>query len=1193
MNTPPPRGIYSLDGTPASRKEDARAAFTDILPSNVSPISSIFQKSKAPPKLGQCTRNCNESADGIFTRKDSALSSDIIPRIFQDKSALLNEWKQQQQNLVLPNRGSLAECIHGGRHRPFQDLVPPNDSELSSYEPFNNSPGLILTARSVMVMQASPLACKLKHVAVTQRIEELNLQSERDVLSRIFLDHRSTVSIKFKIATIESLGDFFRDNCQRPSTSKRSDSPVLHLSCHGERTFLALEDGKGTMQRLSLDILQEWLRNTSIKLVFVAACYSKSIGDLISASGVDHVICAADDDTEVQSAYVLEFCKVFYKRLLSGDTVRESFFAAKIHSEAFDSVDSQLLLIGSHIDHDVPIFYAGTPPSSPETAEKLSCSGLIRQQAKQAQRDKIAFGGPLLPPPPAYRYNGSTFKPSVSHTSMFSVHMGECDLAERLLKERSTTSNKVQTKQPPPIERDLQQKHAPPIPPEYYVRCDDEKYQILRALDNARIVWISGKEPKCGKTTVVQSSLCYLQYRLDSNNLDAIFWGSKGTLEASKSDFYDLLDTLRKVPSGRFLVAIEAKGLPECTSRELSLQVRTSIRQNPKMKFIVVHELKDGEALQVGTYDCSERSVLVGGLNPESTVKLFGRICPHVTNEVEAGIHGPESLWESLAPNDAASFRIHGPRRTPVVGFWTVGLHPSTQDHKYSARFRILLGKMGGSIPVEVIRKAKHITADEYQQLLCLGRYHELDHPKYVSYYELVKLQLQVAQCFVSSIRRKSFEEAMSIQMKHDCISMVKSEVKNLVELRNELKTLRCRMVEAKNADTMDHFASLFQKRNRLWKRIQHEVNSILGSTAAFKSTEEEVVLDFCCSRQELLEDLLRYVQDVFFEASIRRCLFSTDNYVESKLVKAEKLLFKVVTKQQWMLDLDTVERREDAIERYSLSTIDEDGEKNDSSFSQRGEESDVEEKCPTTETEKILDVVATSHLAPATDPPVELLSNHCKGNGTSKETILGRHSSSRTLTTVGTTASEYSSHTDRTNTDLDWRSPLQWSTSNESSSGSGLHSCSAVSRKSSSSSISLETMSTTRSSCQSKRGIKNQNSMTSYSSNLQLKTHEVNSYDEDEAGFRDNQNDYPTKCVSRRRKKKSRDCCRKELRSRVFESLQSMTCQTIARKHDQRWQTGASNAPKDLQLPTVRRYSPPPNRTEPRRIKRHSMVRD
>lgn len=70
----------------------------------------------------------------------------------------------------------------------------------------------------------------------------------------------------------------------------------------------------------------------------------------------------------------------------------------------------------------------------------------------------------------------------------------------------------------------LKRDHALPLPPKDYVRCDDEKFQMLNA---SQILWITGEKPKCGKSTVVKASLSYLKYRLRENQLDDILW--KGT----------------------------------------------------------------------------------------------------------------------------------------------------------------------------------------------------------------------------------------------------------------------------------------------------------------------------------------------------------------------------------------------------------------------------------------------------------------------------------------------------------------------------------------------------------------------------------------------------------------------------------------------------------------------------------------
>jgi hypothetical protein len=741
-------------------------------------------------------------------------------------------------------------------------------------------------------MQAAPLAGRLKHSGgVLQRIEELHLEPEREVMSRILNEHSSNVSIRFVIATIKSVGDVFR-KYKRGAYS--SVPPILHFSCHGAKTFLALEDGVGGIQPLTVEILREWLQDTGIKFVFVAACCSKSIGELFQMAGVDHVICAARDDMEIQSGFFLEFSKVLYESLISGDTVKNAFRDAELHVSALRCFEKQALcLIGAHTDHGVAVFNGDSQPvtcqSSPRPKTAKQPVGACPKDLLTASQESSFFQNQ----PAAIRYNGRSFVTSKS-TFVFSRYLSEPSNGtstpiQSPEQRKSDLSPKAPNQQKTIMAR-LKRHYTPPRPPHHYARYDDVNFQIIQAVNISPLVWITGQEPKCGKSTALKASLSYLKYRLKENKLDDILWTSEGKNAGKKHGFASLLEDIEKIPTRRFLVAIEAKSLPPASQQELAQKLMRLVEHTTGIKLVVILEECDRDNLGVGKHSCNERSLKVSVLNPESIVKLFARFCPYVDNGIESDIQDADSLWELVAPQNADSLCLHGPREQPTASRYPLPELATSIDRKYTPRMRVLLKLMGGHIPMDVMKTAKHMEVGDYRKLICLGRYAELDDPQYESRNELLKLQLRVALSMIASARTHQHNKAIALQMKLDCIEMVKCEVESLQDMTIELTKIEGKMRQAFESKQMDPFLKNFNARNSTWARLQREVDAVLDSPAPFKKFDLQT-FERCCQRQDAMEKILSEVRYVHMKVAAP--YFSFEG--EPNFSKIEKLLASAV----------------------------------------------------------------------------------------------------------------------------------------------------------------------------------------------------------------------------------------------------------------------------------------------------------
>ena len=214
----------------------------------------------------------------------------------------------------------------------------------------------VANEQSLVVWQAAPLAWNLTKTGAgkfSSRIEELKLNDERYMFQDIVSNPLSVADLDFRIATIDTFADFMQ-KCRNPSGFH---APSLHISCHAHPTYLLLESGWGEIEMLSVESLREMLKGTNIKFVFIAACYSRSIGEAFAEAGVPHVICPADDRMWIKSSYAVAFGRLFYSHVFSGhSTVQEAFTDARSRTRAYRYFLGQEFCLLDNHNHEVKVF---------------------------------------------------------------------------------------------------------------------------------------------------------------------------------------------------------------------------------------------------------------------------------------------------------------------------------------------------------------------------------------------------------------------------------------------------------------------------------------------------------------------------------------------------------------------------------------------------------------------------------------------------------------------------------------------------------------------------------------------------------------------------------------------------------------------------------------------------------------------
>mmetsp|Transcript_7491 Transcript_7491/g.10548 ORF Transcript_7491/g.10548 Transcript_7491/m.10548 type:complete len:1407 (-) Transcript_7491:707-4927(-) len=191
-----------------------------------------------------------------------------------------------------------------------------------------------------------------------QAIEELNVGQEWSEIKNTLSHSNKAIRIRRMHATTANFREAITLGCQ-----------VLHYSGHGQRNNLVFEDNEAKAQLLEVKALRKLFEvgNScrTVKVVFVAACYSEASGNAFVGAGVKHVIAVRIDQSLEDKAAII-FTKQFYLALTNDHTVKEAFDIAKeaVKSSSVGSAESEkFLLLPKDKNHNVRIF-AELPPGS-------------------------------------------------------------------------------------------------------------------------------------------------------------------------------------------------------------------------------------------------------------------------------------------------------------------------------------------------------------------------------------------------------------------------------------------------------------------------------------------------------------------------------------------------------------------------------------------------------------------------------------------------------------------------------------------------------------------------------------------------------------------------------------------------------------------------------------------------------------
>lgn len=163
----------------------------------------------------------------------------------------------------------------------------------------------------ISFLQTSPLL----NSQVPGRSYQLNLLREHQLFIDLLSECNKQLRVRFGIASKDHI-----------LTLLTKGTRVMHISGHGERNKLILEDFKGGAVSLETDILKQLLiiGGTDLQLVFISTCFSFSAAQSFLAAGVRHII-AVQPSARISDTFAATFAHHFYLSLCCGRTVKESY----------------------------------------------------------------------------------------------------------------------------------------------------------------------------------------------------------------------------------------------------------------------------------------------------------------------------------------------------------------------------------------------------------------------------------------------------------------------------------------------------------------------------------------------------------------------------------------------------------------------------------------------------------------------------------------------------------------------------------------------------------------------------------------------------------------------------------------------------------------------------------------------------
>jgi hypothetical protein len=734
------------------QEEEENKNLSDLLNTEDDGEVSDLSNSTSQRNIGISDKKLLEDNEGTKPQEEENKNlSDLLNT--EDDGEFNEGTKPQEEEEENKNLSDLSNTENDGEVSDLSDQDDEEDSE--SYQrllqdnfdaiAMEASDGLMETNQEVThnmfdrmtIINSSPLVCfDDKEINTHRAISLLDTLHETEAIKAVIEAHHPTkgsrIEVKEEMATLDNFKSFF----------SARDSAVLHISCHGFDDGIALEDGYGSLEKLSLSGLNELfsggvVRNT-LELVFVTSPSALQIGKAFLEAGVKRVVCC-ERKNAFRDPLVVRFMESFYEHASQKETLTESFETA-----------------------------LRTVVSSPLSKNSSMVSNRFH----------------LLP-----LYLPQTLSSPVFFQRFVPNNRGERD---------DDQSNQEQ------LEMHQRNYILPPLP-DYFLGREIEIFKILEALQVADCVEVSGS-PGCGKKSIIGASLEYALKRYETFEIDQICWipalkramvdpdSLYGELrlccDLIRDSNEDLWDRSEEVLDCRERLAIELEGAKVVVVIDtrsfssvaaLDKLITFIVTYASSAKVICVSSTTSAEAN--GTEDSgfaafTTSTIQIGALPFRSTARLFGEISKHVSRSNGSLIARSGTEFSELAD----------------LPFVSRMRNSSSDVSRTSERRTEILGRIGNGFPAQVIDSGKNMSLEKFDELMNVILTPEIS----IDSLSELQSELQRRNEFMAlAIKDRNYKRSADIETKINELEIMKLKFSSLKDLKAKEKSMKSELADA------------------------------------------------------------------------------------------------------------------------------------------------------------------------------------------------------------------------------------------------------------------------------------------------------------------------------------------------------------------------------------------------------------
>lgn len=592
------------------------------------------------------------------------------------------------------------------------------------------------------IMNSSPLVYFDDNKNNARRaISLLDTIQETEAIKNALEAHHPTrgsrIEVKEEMATLDKFKAFFSSR----------DSSVFHLSCHGIADGIALENGYGSLEKLSLSDLKELVTGCSVKetleLVFVSSPLALKIGKAFFESGVKAVVCCQRTDI-FRDSIAATFMECFYQHACQKKTLSESFDAA-LRAVVSSPLSKNSTLVSNRF-------------------HLLSSSSLLS-----------------VPSSPIFFQR---FIPLGSHLN------GGDNIDESLQQRLENRWDEI----------------LPPLP-DYFLGRELEMFQFLEALQFVDYIEVSGN-PGYGKDTFVGSSLEYALKRSETFAINQVCWipAQKQAMVDPDSLYGDLIlccdlirdsnidqwDRSEEVMDCRERLAVELQGAKVVVVIDKQSFTSSGSRSALKklINFIVTYTASAKVVCistpTTGTYNdedsnfsaIKKSSVHIDALSLRSTARLFGEISEHISRSNDSTLS-----WYSKEFIDLVD-----------IPFIPNKKDSSSENDGSTSRRDKILGRMGNGLPAKVVSTAKNMSQHDFDELMETVLKPEIC----IDSSGTLQSEIRRWNSFVElAMKEKNYKRAIDLEAKINELEGMKSQFTSLQDLKAKEKSMKSELANA------------------------------------------------------------------------------------------------------------------------------------------------------------------------------------------------------------------------------------------------------------------------------------------------------------------------------------------------------------------------------------------------------------